>query len=238
MAKIESEILKGIEMFGKSLWLPKQKILIIADLHIGYEEALNKQGILAPRMQFKEIKKEIEELLVKVKPRIIIINGDLKHEFGEISRQEWQDTNEILDLMLGKARVVLLKGNHDTKLKPIAMKKGLEIKDFYGIGKICILHGDKILVNPEIHKAKILIIAHEHPAVSLREGSKVEQYKCFLLGMWKGKKLIAMPSFFSLFEGTDVRKEKLLSPYLKSIGNWDVFVLGDRIYKFGKVKDL
>jgi hypothetical protein len=232
------EIIRGIEMIGRALWLPRQKILIIADLHIGYEEALNKQGILAPRMQFKEIKKEIEELLVKVKPRIIIINGDLKHEFGEISQQEWQDTNEILDLMFKKAGVILIKGNHDTILKPIAKKKGLEIKDFYCIDKICVLHGDKILVNPEMHKAKILIIAHEHPAVSLREGSKVEQYKCFLLGVWKGKKMILMPSFFSLFEGTDVKKEKLLSPYLKNIENFDVFVLGDRIYKFGKVKNI
>ena len=31
------EILKGIEMIGKALWIKKQKVLILADLHIGYE---------------------------------------------------------------------------------------------------------------------------------------------------------------------------------------------------------
>ncbi len=122
------EILKGIEILGKALWMPKQKMLILADLHIGYEEALNKQGVLVPRTQFKETKREIEGLLQELKPRTIVINGDLKHEFGEISRQEWHETIAILDLLLEKARVILIKGNHDTILEPIAKKKNLEIK--------------------------------------------------------------------------------------------------------------
>ena len=101
------EILKGIEIVGKGLWIPKLKILILADLHIGYEETLNKQGILVPRQQFSVIKEELDELLKKLKPRIVIINGDLKHEFGEISRQEWQDTSKILDLLSLNSRVIL-----------------------------------------------------------------------------------------------------------------------------------
>lgn len=234
------EILKGIEILGKVLWMPKQKILVIADLHIGYEEALNKQGVLMPRTQFKEARKEIQELLQKVKPKIIVINGDLKHEFGEISKQEWHETIAILDLLLEQARVVLIKGNHDTILEPIARKKGLEIKNFYCFdsGNICILHGNKILLDSEVHKAKMLIIAHEHPAVSLHEGSKTEQYKCFLLGKWKSKQIIIMPSFFPFLEGTDVKKERLLSPYLKNIGDFEVFVIGDKIYKFGRLKNI
>lgn len=232
------EILKGIEIIGKVLWLAKQKILILADLHIGYEEALNKQGILVPRMQFEETKKEIKNLLEKEKPEIIVINGDLKHEFGEISRQEWNETLALLDLMLEKSKVILIKGNHDTILEPIARKKGLEIRDFCCIDNVCILHGDKIRIEHEVNDAEILIIGHEHPAISLHEGAKSEIYKCFLLGRWKNKKIIAMPSFFSIFEGTDIKKEKLLSPYLASIENFEVFVVGDRIYKLGKFKNI
>ncbi|MFA5084488.1 MAG: hypothetical protein WC475_03900, partial [Candidatus Paceibacterota bacterium] len=62
------EILKGIEIKGKSLWFPKQKILIIADLHLGYEEAMNERGVLAPRTMLAEMKKEISDLL-KLKPK-------------------------------------------------------------------------------------------------------------------------------------------------------------------------
>jgi len=79
------EIEKGIKI--KDLALIYKDHLIISDLHIGLEEALNKQGILIPRFQFKEIKQRLEPLLLK-KIKVIVINGDLKHEFGTISEQE------------------------------------------------------------------------------------------------------------------------------------------------------
>jgi len=228
------EIIKGIEILGKSLWLRKEKILIISDLHIGYEECLNKKGILVPRIQFKEIFNELERLLKQVNPKTIVVNGDLKHEFGEISNQEWSETLKILDLLLEKAKVVLIKGNHDNILKPIAGKRGLKIVDKYETDDICIVHGDNILKTDK----KIVIIGHEHPAISLKEGIKTERYKCFLLGKYKNKKMVVMPSFLPIIEGTDVLKGKLLSPYLKNIDNFDVFAVGDKVYKFGKVEDI
>jgi putative SbcD/Mre11-related phosphoesterase len=233
------EILRGIEIRGKSLWLKKQKILILADLHIGYEEALHKEGILVPRTMFKELKEEVKKLL-KLKPKTIIVNGDLKHEFGEISRQEWNEVLEILEILLKKSKVVLIKGNHDTILEPIAKKKGLLIKDFYCFDGICVLHGHKLFLDKEVNDSKLLIIGHEHPAVSIREGIKQEKYKCFLLGRWKKKKIIVMPSFFTIFEGSDIRKEKLLSPFLdeNKIKDFEVFILGDKVYKFGKLKNI
>jgi len=233
------EIIKGIKIKNKALWFPKQKILIMADLHIGYEETLNEQDILIPRIMFKEIKKEIKELL-KLKPNLIIVNGDLKHEFGQISKQEWREVIEILDLLLKNSKVILIKGNHDTILEPIAKKRNLDIKDFYCFDSVCVLHGHKIFLNKKIHDSKTIIIGHEHPAVSIREGIKSEIYKCFLVGKWKRKTLIVMPSFFSVYEGSDVKKEKLLSLYLneKKIWNFEVFILGDKVYRFGKLKNI
>lgn len=236
------KILDGIFAVGKALWIPKQKVLIIADLHIGYEEELNSHGIFVPRLSFKEMKREIEELLVKLKPRTIVINGDLKHEFGGISRQEWKETLEILDMLLKKCRkIVLIRGNHDNMLEPIAKKRRLELRGFYCVdnGRICLFHGEGIPLDSEVHKAKILIIGHEHPSIILREGMKTEKYKCFLLGKWHGKKLIAMPSFFPFIEGLDIRNEVRISELLKQdISDFEVFVIGDKIYKFGKLRDI
>lgn len=233
------EILQGVEIKGKALWFRKKKILAIADLHIGYEQALVEEGVFVPRVMFKEMKEEIKDLL-KLKPKIVIINGDLKHEFASISKQEWYETLELLDLLLKKAEVILVKGNHDTILEPIARKKNLFIKDFYCIDSFCILHGHKVFLNPEIYSKKIktLVIAHEHPAVSIREGVKQEKYKCFLLGKYNDKNIIVMPSFLPFPEGEDIKKEKTISPFLKKIDNFKVFVLGDKVYYFGKVKDI
>jgi len=228
-------ILTGIEIIGKSLWLENRKMLIISDLHIGYEEALNKRGILVPRTQFKEMFKELEELLNKVMPKTIVINGDLKHEFSDISEQEWNETLKILDLLQNHCKkIILIKGNHDTILGPIAKKRGLKITDKYKIDEICVIHGDSVVET----SAKTLIIGHEHPAIALKEGMKTEKYKCFLLGTWKKQNLIVMPSFLPIIEGTDLVQEKLLSPYLKKIKNFEVFIVGDKVYRFGKLKDI
>lgn len=237
------EILKGVEIKNKALWLKEERILIIADLHIGYEEALTEEGMLVPKTMFKEMLYEIKELL-KLKPKIIVINGDLKHEFGGISKQEWQETLEILDLLLKRGRVVLIKGNHDTILEPIARKRNIKVVNFYIVEDIVILHGHKILLDKKIYakKIKTVVIGHEHPAVSIREGVKQEIYKCFLKGKWHDKNLIIMPSFFPIYEGSDVKREKLLSPFLekREIKEFNVFVLDEKwnVYDFGKLKNI
>ena len=53
------------EFVDKALYFPEEKILVIADLHIGYEESLNAQGIFVPRRQFEETMKNLEGVLKK-----------------------------------------------------------------------------------------------------------------------------------------------------------------------------
>lgn len=229
---------QNIEIIDLALYLKKQKILIMADFHIGLEEALNKQGLFIPRFQLNEIIKRLEKLLAKVKPNIIIINGDIKHEFGTISDQEWRDTLRILDLLsMHCEKVILIKGNHDTILGPIAEKRNVEFIDYYKADDIFIAHGHKIPESQEFKMAKIIIIGHEHPAITLREGAVSEKYKCYLKGKFKGKVLIVQPSFNLVTEGTDILKENLLSPFLhQKLDNFEVFIVEDKIYRFGRLK--
>ncbi len=228
------EILKNIEIVDLALYLKKEKILIIADLHIGQEEAMNKQGILIPRFQFKEIEKRLKNILDKLEIKRIIINGDLKHEFGIISEQEWRNTLKILDLCLNYAPVILIRGNHDKIIGPIANKRNVQILESYKTKGITILHGDKL---KEI-KTKTIIIGHEHPAITISDKIRKEKYKCFLKGKWKNKNIIVMPSFNQLTEGTDIASQRLLSPFLKNISNFEVYVIEDKVYNFGKLKNL
>ncbi|MBS3113067.1 metallophosphoesterase [Candidatus Woesearchaeota archaeon] len=229
------EIMKGIKIVD--LGLKIGKILIFADFHIGYEEALNKQGIFMPMFQFGDTIKRIIPILEKVKPEIIIINGDLKHEFGIISDTEWKQTLKLLELFQNHSKnVVLIKGNHDKILEPIAKKKGLEITDHYIVKDCYICHGDAI---PKKVEQKTIIIGHEHPAITLRTEIRAERFKCFLLGRYKQKNLIVQPSFNLVTEGTDVLRERLLSPFLKQdLDNFMAFIVGDKVFDFGKLKKL
>ena len=243
--------------------------LVIADLHIGYEEALNRQGFLVPRTQFEEIVKRIENIfniLKGKKLKSIVINGDLKQEFGMISEQEWRNALKFLDLLAKHCdEVILVKGNHDTMLKPIANKRNVKVLDYLIIDsmekhnnkkipilkkmlkntqksknqKILIIHGDKIPSKELMKGISTIVIGHEHPAVSIKEGARIEQFKCFLKGKYNGKTLIVQPSFNTLIEGTNILRDNIHSPFLKhDLDNFEVFAVEDKVYDFGKLKKL
>ena len=130
------EITQGIELIDHALWIPAHKLLAISDTHIGYEEALNKKGILVPRFGFGEmqarVKKIVEEIKKQTDIKIILVNGDLKHEFGTISDQEWRETLQFLDVLTAQSpEVIIVKGNHDTIIGPIARKREVKLVDYF-----------------------------------------------------------------------------------------------------------
>jgi len=232
------EIMPGIRIAG--LGLAIGDTLVIGDLHIGAEESLNKQGYLIPRFQFLEMRDRILALVESKKFKTVVINGDLKHEFGTISDSEWKNTLKLLDTISHYCpKIILLKGNHDTILGPIAYQTAVGVQDNYSMGDILICHGDRIPYGPALNNAKTVIIGHEHPAVSLRRSGRVESFKCFLKGSYRDKSLIVMPSFSTLTAGSNVLKERPLSPFLEQgADKFEVFAVGDRIYPFGKVSTL
>ena len=233
------KILDNIEAIDLALYF--NSTLVISDVHIGYEEALNKRGMMIPRLQFGEMVQKIEKILNPLgKIEKIIVNGDLKHEFGTISEQEWRNTLKFLDLLARHCNeVILIKGNHDMILGPIARKRNVKVVDYYLINKILITHGDKIPGKDVLQQASTIIIGHEHPAITLKDGARVETFKCFLKGKYKGKNLIVLPSFNATEGGTNIMRDKVLSPFLKqNLDDFEVFAVEDKIYDFGKVGKL
>src|SRR3989338_503030 len=212
------EILPNMEIVDLALYF--EDTLVITDVHIGYEEALNRQGVMIPRLQFEDIASRMSNMFKLLKGKRIervVINGDLKHEFGTISEQEWRNALKFLDLLAKHcSEIILIKGNHDTILGPIARKRNVRVLNYFivepahkgsingkksGKNKILVAHGDKVPDKETLKEVSTIIIGHEHPAVSLREGPRVEQFKCFLKGKYKGRNLVVQPSFNTIVEG-------------------------------------
>jgi len=212
-------------------------VLIISDLQIGLEGMLQRQGVFVPLHQFEDIIERLEKLFKHVSVKTIVINGDLKHEFGRISDEEWRYTLRILDFLSRKGEVILVQGNHDLSLGPIARKRNIKMVEYFRVDDIGILHGHKI--TPAVNDANVLIIGHEHPAVTLNDTIRHEKYKCFLKGSWNDKTLIVMPSFTFLSVGSDVRRGRFLSPYLQDgVETFKVYIVEDKIYEFGELGKL
>jgi hypothetical protein len=234
-------LLPGVEIVDArlGLFLKQHKALVIADLHIGYEAALQKQGIFIPQSQYPKIKQEVEQMMDVCKPKLLIINGDVKHEFGEATRQEWRETLDFLDFLLAQElRIIVVRGNHDNFLIPILRKKGVELFEQLLLKPYLFVHGHKELNLGMLSNAKYIISAHEHPAIVVRDELGVKRkFKCFLVGRVWERDLVVIPSLSPLMEGSAVNviaKSQLLSPILRvsELSSFDAYVAEQRVYKF------
>lgn len=228
---------------SKTLFFPKKGILVIADLHLGYDSMLKNNGINLPFNQLEETKKEIELILKKIKAiytlKKIILLGDIKHHFN-FQQNEICDLRNFLNFLekyLSKEKIILIKGNHDT-----FTLRDYKLHDFYIENEIAFTHGDKDYPDLKNKEIKTIVTGHLHPAVFIKDKMKIkkEKYKCFLIGKYKNKEFIIIPSFFSFTEGINfddpgarngndqiIPKNKLKS--------FDTYVVGkNEVYSFGK----
>ncbi len=240
---------KPFTFISKSLFFPKQGILAIGDLHLGYDTMLKNMGTNIPFNQVEETKKELEIILKRIKAlytlKKIIILGDIKHHF-KFQPEEVSDLRELLRFLekyLPKEDIILIKGNHDT-----FTLKDYTLRDFYIEEEtgIAFTHGEKDFLELYDKKIKTIVMGHIHPAVLIKDSVNIkrEKYKCFLIGKYKKKQFIVLPSFFSMTEGISldniggrdefdqiIPKNKLKSFTTYVVGN-------NKVYEFGKYGDL
>lgn len=235
------QLIPGIDAVDLVLHVKKPNVLVLADLHLGYEESLKYQGVLVPRFLCKDLMKRLEPVLEKIKPDRIVINGDFKHEFGTVMQQEWRDAVRFIDFLSKYCKeIVIIKGNHDVFLGIIASRKNVRVEKELWLDDVLIAHGDEL--PSKVAKPRVVIIGHEHPAIVLRNDVRAEKFKCFLVGQWQKSVLIALPSCNLATEGTDVLRADLLSPFLKQdLSDFKVFVVDEEkkeVLGFGKVGQL
>ena len=236
-----------LEYLGKCLLIEEKekKILVIGDLHLGYEEILNRAGVFVTRKMFEEMIAYFDLVFSRTRgvDKIVLL-GDVKHSFGGIVGQEWSDALALFDYLKGKLKkngeIIIVKGNHDNIIGPIARKGGIGVKDYFIFGEIAFLHGDKDFEEIWERRVTNWIVGHGHPAVKLGDGVKVESYKCFLTGKFKGKEIIVMPSFFDYSVGSDPRENELGLAWNFNLDKFRVRVVGEdlEVLDFGILKDL
>jgi len=239
------------EAAGKCLYWSEKKILIAGDLHLGYEDYLNERGWSFPRTQMEKTLNDFKKVFSVVgKVKKIILLGDIKHYFAGVLSHEWGDVGRLLiffeKYLYKNGKIIIIKGNHDNILEPIIggiNKKKIKLVDFYIENDVLFVHRDfdDVIKNKKYgNKIGFVVLAHYHPAVVISDGYKKERYKCFLFGKKKfGKKMMKMiilPSFFPLIEGSDVGSGILEGKL--DVSKFKVYAIGDKVYDFGRVRNL
>ena len=233
------------EFIGKSLLITegKIKILAVADLHLGYDQALRESGVFVPGGgAFGQTMCDLKEIFDRVeRVDIVVLLGDVKHVFGTILPDERREILNLFDYLLERSKeVVVIKGNHDTILEPVAHEGGVKIKDYWVWEGYCFLHGDKAFEIIYENEIKTWVIGHAHPAIGLREKAKREIYKCFLEGKYKGKKILIVPSFFNGFVGVDICENELKLAWRFDVVKFKVYIVGTKldVFSFGRVEEI
>ncbi len=232
-----------VEYIGKCLFLNDEgeKVLVVGDLHLGYEEAMNKSGVFVTREMYNEMIREFDEMFLKVGDvEEIVLLGDVKHAFSGNLSQEWNDVLRLIEYLKEKCKkLIILKGNHDNYLVNISRKGEIEVEKTYFWKGFIFLHGDVDNIELYDKKVKYWVMGHAHPAIKISDGNKMEKYKCFIVGKYKSKEVIILPSFFPLVVGSDVR-EGLNVPWEFNLNNFDVKVVSENleVLDFGKLKNL
>jgi len=236
------------EMIGKCLYFPNEKIVCVGDLHLGFEKMLHKSGVLFPMDQIKIVIGELEEIFKEIlecrknKIEKIVLLGDLQHMF-KYDKDEKFDVFELFQFLRGyvdEENIIVIRGNHDK------IDLGKEFVDYFVENEIIFMHGHKDFLESYNKKIKLIVMGHLHSSVVLEDNQEVkkEEYKCFLKGKWKGKKVVSLPSFLPFVEGGKIEnyKEDMAMIPKKDLSNFEVFVVNENLDEealgFGKLKDL
>jgi putative SbcD/Mre11-related phosphoesterase len=148
-----------------------EKVLIVADLHIGLEYELSKAGVNIP-YQTERIQGELLALCREHKPDRLVIAGDVKHGVPVTSFQEKRELPTLFEVLLREVpKIDVTRGNHDGNIQDLATKeveihssKGMILGDDF---KIAVFHGHA-WPKPKALEADCLIAGHNHPTVLLK----------------------------------------------------------------------
>ena len=185
----------------------EERTLVIADLHLGFEQEFLAKGIGIPS-QTKKVLSKVKAILSKHKPSRLIFLGDVKHEVAQIPIYEWRELPEFFEELLGLTRVEVVPGNHDGNLEAL-LPRGVVLHRVEGImveGKkrtVYLTHGHA-WPSAEALKASFLVMAHQHPTVELKDlaGFKLVERVWMVTG-WARR---SMARSFLRAQGIDTKK--------------------------------
>ncbi|MCE4627660.1 MAG: metallophosphoesterase [Desulfurococcales archaeon] len=215
------EMLKDIVMLRgiPAIFIRRANAVVIADLHLGYEESMARQGVYLPRLQIRKALRVIRKAKEITGAKKLIINGDIKHEFGRLLKSEKLEVAKFLRgaYETGYSEVILVRGNHDNYVKPIIESLGGEVVEELVEGDVLLTHGHKKVRGSH----GVIVIGHEHPSISVSISGVKARFPIFLLVPLEDDSMVlVLPAAGAYQTGNPVSviRENYLSPIIREKG--------------------
>ncbi len=147
-----------------------ERVLVVSDLHIGWEIALAEKGIHVPSQTSKMLDK-MTQVIKASKPTSLIFLGDVKHTVATAELGEWQDIPSFFEAVGDMVQDIrIIPGNHDGNLEPL-LPENVKILPSTGVAlweDFGLFHGHTWPA-PELLGCRSLIIGHVQPTVTFRD---------------------------------------------------------------------
>jgi putative SbcD/Mre11-related phosphoesterase len=146
----------------------ERTVLLIADLHLGYEHELYEtKGVSFPSQQDRMIER-ISTLVEDYDVSEVCIIGDVKHTITAHSHFNWSLIPEFMSTLSDLAPTYVIPGNHDGHLLPL-LPRNVTVVDVRGIvvgeeEKVGLVHGHA-WPSPEVLNSESIVIGHNHPTI-------------------------------------------------------------------------
>jgi uncharacterized protein len=205
MDKSRLEISPGVWLdHRRSVFLEEERVLAVADLHLGYAWAHRYNGQLLPLQPPDDLLARLTDLCSFYKPTHLAILGDIVHQavpVAEISN----DLEALFSTLRGLCGLKLILGNHDKKIRQIA--RGIAELEFikqFELERFLLVHGSDLITPPP---DKLILMGHEHPAISLGDGIKSAKFPCFMIS----RRVLLLPAFSQWAAGSNIRAYPFMS---------------------------
>lgn len=192
----------------KALYWPREKMIVVADLHLGKAATFRSLGIPIPEGCMQADLAKLRLILEKYEAKTCVVAGDLIHAKRGLS----ESTIDIFSSWLKtiNTEIHLVIGNHDHALKK-NLPEGWNLivhADEYNIQPFIFTH----LPNPD--SQAFVWSGHIHPFISIPFLRKSYKMPCFVLNEEVG----ILPAFTEFAAGHTLRRTKN-NLYYPIIGN-------------------
>ncbi len=193
-------ILNGVKVQMEpagGLYIPRDEILVVADLHFEKGSAYAARGLPLPPYDTASTLADLAGLLQRLRPRTVVCLGDSFHDSGAGRRLNPVDRDHIRKLT-GSHDWIWIVGNHDPE-PPLDLGGRIEAE--------LMLDGLLLRHQPRARAPAGEIAGHLHPKATLKTRGRRIQRRCFASD---GRRMI-LPSFGAYTGGLDVLDQAFAS---------------------------
>ncbi|WP_207215887.1 ligase-associated DNA damage response endonuclease PdeM [Pseudolysobacter antarcticus] len=177
----------------KAIYWPRQKMLIVADIHFGKAASFRALGVPVPHGTTSQNLAALTLLIAKYHVRHIIFLGDFLHSKAAHSRattaalHDWRQRHHDLQL-------TLVRGNHDRHAGDPSSSIIDSVDEPFLLAPFAFCH------HPDLISAAYVMAGHVHPVARVTAAGDSLRLPCFVIGATRS----ILPSFGAFTGGFEL----------------------------------